>query len=172
MKQKDQSAHWQEGIAYIIETREHANLQIVIENIDTCLPDGWEVWLFHSNENSKYIDGNCLKSSTKKYKKILLDNSINNLNDYNELLLNENFWHHFTKENLICFQVDTCINSTQKHRLKELCQFDYVGAPWSEGIIRRWSNIPELGGNGGFCFSKKSSLPSQLKSPESISRPF
>ena len=156
MKQKDQSSAWQEGIAYIIETREHSNLQIVVENIDKCLPDGWQIWFFHSNENSKYIDENCLKSSSKKYEKILLDLTINNLNDYNKLLLNESFWQKFTKENLLCFQVDTCINTTQKNRLEELCTFDYVGAPWSESIIRRWSNIPKLGGNGGFCFSKKS----------------
>jgi len=156
MEQKKQFATWQQGIAYIIETREHINLPIVVENINKCLPDDWEIWFFHSRENSKYIDKHCLNKNKRKYKKILLDDTISNINDYNKILLNENFWRNFTKENLLCFQVDTCINVNQKHRLKELCEFDYVGAPWSEGIIRRWPHIPKLGGNGGFCFSKKS----------------
>ena len=155
MLKKDKSHKWQKGIAYIIETRQHSNLQIVSKNIDLCLPEGWEIWFFHSNDNSEYIDECCLKNSSRKYRKVLLKNQINHLNDYNKLLFSEGFWKEFTQENLLCFQIDTLINLKQKNCLEELCKYDYVGAPWSDDIRRRWPDFPELGGNGGFCFSKR-----------------
>ncbi|MGH1427284.1 MAG: DUF5672 family protein [Arenicella sp.] len=156
MTQQGQSNSWQEGIAFIIETREHTNLPMVIENIDRCLPKGWEIWFFHSKDNDQYIDDNCIKQFSRNYKKILLEKPIQSLNDYNELLLNKSFWHNFSQENILCFQVDTLINIKQKKLLKEICDYHYVGAPWSDGILRRWSDLPTLGGNGGFCFSKRS----------------
>ena len=146
----------QEGTAFIIETRTHQNLPMVIENIHLGLPEGWDIWFLHSEENFNYIDGICKKITPRTCHKVLLKKPIQSLNDYNELLLSKSLWNTFSKENLICFQVDTLINLKQKNRLKEICIYDYVGAPWSNGIRRRWPDLPELGGNGGFCFSKRS----------------
>lgn len=147
---------WRYGTAYIVETREHENLATVIENAIFCLPDGWRVMVFCSTGNHAYVVGIIAEFDSSKVSVTVLESGIGSLDDYNELLFSSAFWQQFETENLLGFQVDSLINPKKKEQLKEIAEYDYVGAPWSESIARRWNYIPLFGGNGGICFSKRS----------------
>jgi len=94
----------------------------------------------------------------------LLDNPITSLDDYNNLLFSAAFWQQFETENLLGFQVDSLFNIKQKEVLQNIAEYDYVGGPWSDRIQRRWNYIPDYGGNGGVCFSKRSARLDALTS--------
>jgi len=146
---------WQQGIAYMVESRQHKNLHLVLNNIDACLPESWQIWVFHSQDNAKDLEA-IAQSINRPLRLIVLAETIQTNADYNQLLLNTEFWQQFPDENLLGFQVDSLLNINQKNRLQDLAAYDYVGAPWSKAIRQRWEYIPEFGGNGGICFSKKS----------------
>jgi hypothetical protein len=158
------------GIAYIIETRNHPNLALVLENADQCLPQNWAIWCFYSDANKSEYQ-RITENMLREVKLVALTKPIKNLNDYNHLLLSKAFWQQFTAENLLGIQTDTLINENAKHKLKELLAFDYIGAPWSSRIHKRFPYLPEKGGNGGMCFSKKSARLQALekaKTPRSF----
>ena len=143
------------GIAYIIETRRHPALPLVIENMHQILPDSWEIWCFCSKSNKDFVS-KIAKNMNRVVIDKLLNTPIGTLESYNDLLLSTGFWEQFNQEDLLGFQVDSWVNPDQKEKLNSLLEYDYVGAPWSDRIRRRWSYIPAIGGNGGICFSKKS----------------
>ena len=148
---------WTIGTAYIVETREHPNLFVVIENACQSLPEGWILRICHGPDNKKFCQN--VSDSVKSHKIELsqLDKNVTSTDHYNELMFNILFWESFETENLLCFQVDSLFNAAKPELLESLCGYDYVGAPWSERIQARWEYIPSIGGNGGCCFSKRSS---------------
>jgi len=148
--------NWQTGTAYIVETRPHPNLALVLKNADECLPTNWNIIIFCSSENLNYANSASHDITTRNISLIKLEKPIKSLEDYNNLLLSTKFWKNFETENLLGFQVDSLINFEQKNQLHAISQFDYVGAPWSKRIRQRWDYIPSYGGNGGICFSKLS----------------
>ena len=160
MKQNHQpnkrDEHWSEGTAYIVETREHQNLFLVIKNADQCLPEKWKIIIFCSDENYQYVTRIKEKITGREILLKPLSKLIKTVHDYNDLLFSTSFWYQFDTENLLGFQVDSWLSVEQKNELSKIAQYDYVGAPWSERIQRRWSYIPSIGGNGGVCFSKRS----------------
>ena len=146
----------QHGTTYIVETRCHPNLPLVIKNVDQCLPKDWVIMIFCSKENELYANDIKKQVSGRKIIVKLLNDAITSLDDYNNLLFSTAFWQQFETENLLGFQVDSWLSIEQKELLAEIANYDYVGAPWSERIQRRWNYIPSYGGNGGVCFSKRS----------------
>ena len=162
-------ADWCKGTAYIVETRPHANLPIVLKNADNCLPHEWKIIVFCGPDNEDYVEQETSKLDHRVVRHIKLEKPIKSLKNYNDLLLSTWFWQQFDTENLLGFQVDSLFNEGQKEKLSELVEYDYVGAPWSEGIQRRWDYIPSFGGNGGVCFSKRSA---RLKALELATQPY
>lgn len=160
----------QYGTAYLVETREHENLDLVLASVDECLPENWSIKVFCSSGNEKHVEL-ALKELSRCSRIELLETPLIDQAAYSKLLLNDEFWQGFDTENLLCFQMDSLFNPKQSALLKIICQFDYVGAPWSESIQRRWSYIPSLGGNGGVCFSKRSArlqALAQAKTPRVV----
>ena len=159
---------WHQGTAYIVETRRHNNLLAVIENADQCLPKDWLIIIFCSSQNYIFVDEVKRQVIGRRVLVKKLDNLITSLKDYNDVLFSADFWQQFETENLLGFQVDSWFSLEQKSELKEIAKYDYVGAPWSESIQRRWNYIPSYGGNGGVCFSKRSArLKALVSSDES-----
>ena len=147
---------WQNGTAYIVETRNHVNLSLVLANIHECLPEKWQVMIFCGVENYLSIDAYARLMVGRNVTLVTLDKPIESVGNYNDLLLSTWFWQQLKTENLLGFQVDSLINSQEKQQLADIAQYDYVGAPWSQKIQNRWDYIPYYGGNGGICFSKRS----------------
>jgi len=157
------NSDWRTGTAYIVETRAHPNLPLVLKNADQCLPDEWSIVIFCGSENYQFVDQILSQFTIRNIQFIELKQPIKSLKDYNDLLFSTRFWQNFETENLLGFQVDSMINPTQKAKLAEITQYDYVGAPWSKAIQRRWDYIPDFGGNGGICFSKRSTRLAALE---------
>ena len=155
--------NWAIGTAYIVETREHPNLSVVVENACETLPSGWTLRICHGPENKSFCEKVSLAVSTHKIELSQLEKNVTSTDHYNELMFSLTFWESFETENLLCFQTDSLFNSAKPELLKILCEYDYVGAPWSKRIQARWEYIPTIGGNGGCCFSKRSARINALK---------
>jgi len=147
---------WLHGSAYIVETRNHVNLPLVLNNAHECLPETWKIVIFCGPQNYLVFDTLMRFMVGRRVTLITLEKPIETLGDYNDLLLSPWFWQQFETENLLGFQVDSLFNPNAKKQLASIAQYDYIGAPWSDRIQRRWSYIPPHGGNGGVCFSKRS----------------
>lgn len=136
-------------VAVIIEDREISHLKWVIENVK--YHTGWDVILYHGNNDVENID--CIK--------IKLNIDID-LNGYNELLKNIDFWKSFNQEHILVFQSDSFM---LRSGIEDYLMYDYVGAPWNWSIDPNFRDhrykdlsIFKNGGNGGFSLRRKSAM--------------
>lgn len=157
-------------VAVIVEPRKDPILIKVINNYLELLPKYTKIQIFHGTNNEKFIFDNFhnyIKSNkiimTNLYKKNLT------INDYNLLLTSKDFYNNINGENILIFQMDTCLCSNSKFKLEDFLNYDYVGAPWID------KNIINKVGNGGLSFRKKIKILKHLdtykynpKEPEDI----
>jgi hypothetical protein len=132
--------------AVIVEPRKHKALGFVLDNFLRNLSDEWKIILFHGTQNEEYIDKifeSELKSFNHRLKKIKLN--IDNLltGQYNNLLKCSSFYKCIDTEVFLIFQTDTII--LNKDLINNFLNYDYVGAPWVNGMV----------GNGGLSLRKK-----------------
>jgi len=138
--------------AVIVEPREHRALSFVLNNFLTNLSEEWGIIIFHGRKNKKYIE-DILSTDLLIYKhriKTLIQLDVDNLiiNQYNILLKNSNFYKCIPTEILLIFQVDSIILKENKDLINNFLEYDYVGAPWRNGMV----------GNGGLCLRSKSKM--------------
>lgn len=88
------------------------------------------------------------------------DKYFKNIKSYSKLLLNKNFYEHFTDyEFMLIYQLDAWVF---EDKLDYWCSqnYDYIGAPWFEGydMADSKSKLMSIAGNGGFSLRKISSI--------------
>lgn len=94
------------------------------------------------------VCNNHLRYLPKYTKLYVYDNlPINNINDYNQLMVNRFFWENIKEENILIFQSDSCL---LREGIEDFYQFDYIGAPIK--------HIPFPAMNGGLSFRHKSAM--------------
>lgn len=138
--------------AVIVEPRNHADLEVVIQNVMYFLNESdsnikWGLTIFHGTDNQTFVE-----DITQKWDNVNLINlNVSNLGDnsYNDLLKTPTFWKKISTENLLIFQTDSLL---LRFGIDEFLKWDYVGAPW---IRYREGSIV---GNGGLSFRKKSKM--------------
>ena len=140
-------------VAVIVEPRKDPILIKVLNNYLELLPKNTKIQIFHGTNNEKFIWDNFhnyIKSNkiimTNLYRKNLT------INDYNLLLTSKNFYNKIEGENILIFQMDTCLCSNSKYKIEDFLNYDYVGAPWVD------NNFINKIGNGGLSFRKKSKI--------------
>lgn len=136
--------------AIIVEPRKHAALSYVLNNILTNLSDDWNIVVCHGTRNLEYIQ-HIIKYELKGSPRISLVNlGLDNMNiaQYNELLTSAAFHEYIPTETFLVFQTDTIILPQNAHLISEFLEYDYVGAPWTDGQV----------GNGGFSLRRKSKM--------------
>lgn len=140
-------------VAVIVEPRKDPILIKVLNNYLELLPKHTKIQIFHGTNNEKFIWDN-LHNYIKSNKVILTNLYKKNLtiNDYNLLLTSKEFYNKIVGENILIFQMDTCLCSNSKYKLEDFLNYDYVGAPW---IDKKFINKI---GNGGLSFRKKSKI--------------
>ena len=145
-------------VAVIVEPREHKYLIPVILNFIENLPQDTKIQIFHGTKNLEFIKKN-LKKHLDSGKIILSNLNVDNLirKNYSYLLTTTSFWEKINGENILIFQTDTCLCKSGMYKLKELYQYDYVGAPWKKNFNTKTDNI-KIGGNGGLSFRKRSKM--------------
>lgn len=155
-------------VAVIVEPRKDETLIKVLKNFIELLPHKTKIQIFHGTENEKYLLDNFNNEIFSK--KIILTNlNVKNLtiNDYNSLLTSKNFYNLINGENILIFQMDTCLCSKSKFKIQDFVKYDYVGAPWinqDEVIYKNKDkkikkiNLDNKVGNGGLSLRKKSKI--------------
>lgn len=127
--------------AYIHEPSNHKNLMNVIKNMSFMIPYcGLKI---HCSEISYPI----VKELETYNKNIIINNDIPNsrtLFEYNNMMVNPEFWNSFESEKVLIFQNDSAV--LQNNILKFL-HYDYIGARWPYNP----TNVDDIHvGNGGF----------------------
>lgn len=149
-------------IAIIVEPRKHAALRFVLNNALDCLPDNWNIILFHGNRNAEYArtiseELNSIYVSNKN-RLSLVHLNIENLNmrTYSELLADRHIiYDHIYTEYFLVFQTDSMIFKKNLYLLDEMIKgnYDYIGAPWLNTDYK--PNVErDFIGNGGFSLRK------------------
>ena len=127
-----------------IEFRVLSHIKYVIYNCINKLNSDWSHTIVCGPENYDYIKkivGN------SKIRIISLKVHINNVNDYNNLLLSVSFWDLFSGDKLLVYQEDTFLFHGN---ISPFLEYDYIGAPWVK------DHVPGgYGGNGGLSLRTK-----------------
>jgi hypothetical protein len=142
--------------AVIVEPREHKAFEFVLQNFLENLSDEWAILIMHGNKNINYINNIIHKKLAKNKNRITLINlKVDNLtiDDYNNLLVSEDFYNNIPTEIFLIFQTDTIICKENKGLINNFLQYDYVGAPWKDHRI----------GNGGLSLRKKSKMIEKIR---------
>ena len=131
--------------ALIIEPRNHVTLDWVIDNVSNTLPDV-PIHFHHGLKNEKLA-----QAISRVYPKVQLHNmGVENLSigEYSNYMTQSSLYENLPEGHTIVFQTDSAFCNPEAEdnveRLNELCEYDYVGAPW-----KFWTN-QGVGGNGGF----------------------
>ena len=150
--------------AIIVEPRRHAALRFVLNNSLECLPDNWNIILFHGNRNAEYSttiadELNGIYKSNNKVRLSLIHLNMENLNmrTYSELLAHRHIiYDHINTEYFLVFQTDSMIFKKNVYLLDDIINgnYDYIGAPWLNTDYK--PNLErDYIGNGGFSLRKK-----------------
>lgn len=156
--------------ATLIEcSREFPHLEYIIKNAISKLPiDKFSFSVVCTQKNYDFIKCKIINNINFPITIHKVPYDINTVNDYNNLLLNVDFWKIFReKEKILVMQEDTFIF---KKNINDFLQYDNIGAPWGYTVVR---NYPVYVGNGGFClrstklieesFEKKEEIMKELK---------
>jgi hypothetical protein len=138
--------------AIIVEPRKHNALEFVLNNFLENLSDEWGILIFHGSMNVDYMN-TIVDGLDPKYKPRMLtmiNLHIDNLNSlsYSKLFVNPALYNFIPTETFLVFQTDSMILPENKHLINDFLEYDYVGSPWSNGIV----------GNGGLSLRKKSKM--------------
>jgi hypothetical protein len=138
--------------AVIIEPRKHKALSFVLKNFFTNLSEDWGFIIFHGNKNKEFIDNlfenelNIFKNRIDKIIQLNTDNLSGQ--EYANLCKNVNLYKCIDTEILLKFETDSLILEQNKELINKFLNYDYVGAPWMNGLV----------GNGGLSLRRKSKM--------------
>ena len=119
----------------IVETRPISNLaEIIIDNHIKYIPKNWELTIYCSSINHKYIKDIDFGVNTNI---IILEKSKLTKDGYNSMLKSDIFWKSLPYEKVLIFQSDSKL---LKNGIEDFLKWDYVGAPFV---------FQSHGGNGG-----------------------
>jgi hypothetical protein len=136
--------------AVIIEPREHKALGFVLNNFLTQLSEEWGFIIFHGKSNKNFIE-ELFKSELSIYKHridkmIQLETDNLSALEYANLCKSASLYKCIDTDILLKFETDSLI--LNKDLLNMFLKYDYVGAPWVNGMV----------GNGGLCLRRKSKM--------------
>jgi len=133
--------------AVFIEFRNLPHIKHVIYNCINKLNNEWSHTIVCGNANYELIKQIV---TSFKIKIIKLDENVENVNSYNNLLLNVEFWRLFSGQKLLIYQEDTYLFHGE---IKPFMEYDYVGAPWVKDHVEGG-----YGGNGGLSLRTRETM--------------
>jgi hypothetical protein len=142
--------------AIIVEPRKHKALEYVLNNFLTNLSSEWDIIVFHGSQNIEFVEHIIARLNTTRIS--LINLGVRNLTpaSYSKLLVSADFYKYIPTETFLIFQTDTLIFKQNKHKINDFLHYDYVGAPWTDPILKMWR--VSHGGNGGLSLRKKSKM--------------
>ena len=140
------------GTAIILEPRKHRALSFVVRNVLENLPENWNVQIHHGTENQQFVENLLETELSSGRARISLRNlGVPNLptgNHYSKILASREFTEKIPTETFLIFQTDSMINPERKSFIDVFLNYDYVGAPWANGLV----------GNGGLSLRRRSKM--------------
>jgi hypothetical protein len=154
--------------AVIIEPREHAALEFVLQNFNDNLSEEWQFVVFHGNKNIDYTQSICDKVFIPERVK-LVNLGVDNLtiSQYSEFFYSELLYSNIPTEVFLIFQTDSIICSQFKENINQFLQYDYVGAPWDKEEVSITGNNSKVG-NGGLSLRRKSKMKEVIEKCQTI----
>ncbi len=134
--------------AVIVETRKHPALEFVVCLFARMLNVG--IQIFHGPANRSFIANSAIRKLMDSGQVHLTDLGIDRLtvNNYNALLLRQEFWASvYGREKILIFQTDAILCSNSEFGLDNFMGFDYIGSKWRRK--RPVGIVVDGGGNGG-----------------------
>lgn len=140
--------------AIIIEPREHAALEFVLQNFNDHLSQEWQFVVFHGNKNIDFTKKICDKVFLPS-RVTLVNLGVDNLtlSEYSKLFYSDLLYSNIPTEMFLVFQTDTVICSQFKENINQFLEYDYVGAPWNH-LPMPLAKV----GNGGLSLRRKSKM--------------
>lgn len=145
--------------AVIVETREYPNLGQIIFDHMSRLPEEFSLYLFYGFGNKDFIkkeiklfDGMMKekfgKTFVSEYDFHMInieanDYFVSDQKTYNELLTSVWFWDQINADQVLIFQPDSRILTSDRNYIYNYVDYNYIGAPWP---------FQKHGGNGGFSW--------------------
>ncbi|CAH6419831.1 Hypothetical protein HVR_LOCUS912 [uncultured virus] len=143
--------------AIIIEPRKHKALEFVLNNFLRNLDQKWDFIIFHGVDNEDYLN-EIVKRMPQEYQDRISMKNLNiknlSIDEYSQLLVSEDFNESIPTEMFLIFQTDSMICDNTDNYIEQFMKYDYVGAPWSDGVI----------GNGGLSLRRKSKMLEIIRS--------
>ena len=115
-------------VAVMLESRFPSNIETVLRQFSRFLSMNWSMHLYVSQPVYElYVTlVNKLGNNIKVFR---LETKLENVKEYNNILLSLSFWEQFLQfENILIFQADTML---YKSGIENFLEYDYIGAPWS-----------------------------------------
>jgi len=137
-------------VAVIVEPRQHEFFEKVIRNAMFILPKNeWNLHIVTSKNNKEYIESLFPNwDITVSY--LQADNLT--IDEYNKLLMNEEFWLNINEENILIFQTDVLLFNKN---IDDFIEYDFIGANFYDP---NHISLKNGGNNGGFSFRHKSAM--------------
>lgn len=125
-----------ENVAVIFESAVHPALELCVRNVMYYLESNWSLIIYHSRENEMFIKSALSDLKNVEYR--IPQNQIYSVAEYNQYMLNPDFYQSLNAKKVLIFQTDSLM---LKGGIDQFMKYDYAGAPWP------WLN---KAGNGGF----------------------
>ena len=133
-----------DSCAFIAEGRKHKDIQVVVKRVLENIPKSWCLEVVCTTENLEFLQKELSSITNVRFNTI---EELNNMNDYNNLMLSIDFWKWLNTRytNILIFQTDVIM---LKPLPKDITVHEYIGAPCIEKTHM----------NGGFSFRKIESM--------------
>lgn len=136
-------------VAVIVEPRDHIVLQdLLIWMVHLLAPYGWHFIVYHGNKNKHIVP----LQDVIELRNLGKDNLT--IDEYNAMCKSIPFWQSIPYENILIFQTDSVILDAN---LDRFLPYDYVGAPWRDGIVQAYG-LTSCVGNGGLSLRRRSAM--------------
>lgn len=136
--------------AVIVEPRPDPMLDYVLRNVMHFLGDGWGLQIFTSAANEAFVR-RIVDGWETVYVDILGKEDFSR-EDFRKLRKSADYWALLRGEHLLCFETDSILC---RRGVDKFLEYDYVGAPWVEGMAL--SDMVRVG-NGGLSLRRRSCM--------------
>lgn len=163
----------------IVEPRAHPHLQYVLENFDSNMPLGYDLYIFHGKSAGDFVRRQAKNVALHRHiVYIALEADSFSATDYNRLLKDEDFWAKIDAEKILTFQTDSVLCAASPRKINDFEHIAYIGCGYGKRAGNRTNYWPSVGdppfwGNGGVTFRRKSKMleclacvPHQRDDPE------
>lgn len=125
-------------IAVIIDDRATNKLVTAVLNVLQHIPLDWKVQIFTHNQHWSFYQESSLSPFIKDGRVFMTPinfsgNNIATEDSINLYLTSLSLWRQVRGDKVLLFQTDSAICSNSSYKLTDFLQYDFIGAPWTDG---------------------------------------